>query len=268
MIATLAIGWGVVMAGATLLWVFATWRRDVSVIDIWWGPTFLALASVYAVRGGVLDAGGPVQGILLATIGTWALRLAVHIAVRGRGHGEDRRYREMREKAGASFRARSLVTVFWLQATLATLLSVPFLHALARPDGRDAGMAAGIGVVIWLAGFACEAIADGQLLRFQRDPASGGRVMDRGLWRFSRHPNYFGETLVWWGWAVLELATPARGWGALAALAMTVLLLRVSGVPLAERGAESRRPGYRAYVERTSAFVPWVPRARRANARP
>jgi steroid 5-alpha reductase family enzyme len=254
--------WGLLLLAATGLWLRSLRTRDVSVVDVAWGPAFVVASWAYALLLGMPR--GLAGRLLLATVTLWGLRLGLHIARRARGRGEDRRYREMRQKAAERFATRSLVTVFWLQATLAALLATPFLLAIAAPaeaSGPVACAAIAMGLAVWLAGFAFEAVADWQLLRFQRDATRGSRVMDRGLWRYSRHPNYFGECVLWWGWAILLLPTPARWLAPLAALGMTVLLLRVSGVPLVERGAESRRPGYAEYARRTSPFVPRPPRA-------
>jgi steroid 5-alpha reductase family enzyme len=266
MVTLFVAAWLALLAGGTALWLQSLRRRDVSVVDVSWGPAFAVAAWIYHAGAGAPR--GPAQLVLLATVTLWALRLALHIATRRRGHGEDRRYREMRQRAGASFPLRSLVFVFWLQATLAALLSLPFLLALALPDADGWGPLESAGLAVWAAGFLCEAVADWQLLRFQREAGSARRVMDRGLWGWSRHPNYFGEATLWWGWAIYGLGTGAGPWGFLTAAAMTVLLVRVSGVPLVEKGAEERRPGYRAYVERTSSFVPLPPRGPRPGARP
>ncbi len=197
---------------------------------------------------------------LLVTI--WGTRLAVHIARRARGQGEDRRYAAMREARGAAFWWQSLWTVFGLQATLATLLAAP-LYAVQASRLLDPRLFAA-GALLWAAGFAWESVADLQLTRFRADPSNRGRVLDTGLWRTSRHPNYFGEAVLWWGYGAMALASfPASGWAAAAAwsllapLAMTWLLLRVSGVVLLERTIADRRPEYARYVRTTSAFVPW-----------
>jgi steroid 5-alpha reductase family enzyme len=275
MLATFLVTWAVLLAGGAVLWAWSLKSRDVSIVDVFWGPAFVVSAWLYAALSDVPRDAAHLA--LLATVTLWGLRLAVHIAVRRRGHGEDRRYREMRQRAGERFASRSLVTIFWLQATLAALLAAPFLLTLASPDpggwgprgagSWNSGLLQTAGLAVWAIGFLFEATADAQLLRFQRDPTNRGKVMDRGLWRFSRHPNYFGESVLWWGWALFGLGTAAGPWGLLPALAMTLLLVKGSGVPLVEKGAESRRPGYRDYVERTSSFVPLPPRQAATRSR-
>lgn len=254
-LATWLLGWGICLAGAVLVWLLALARRDVSVVDVFWGLGFVALVWFDRLRGPEATT----AHLLLAVLVTvWGVRLAAHIAWRSRGRGEDRRYRAMRDEHGPSFRWRSLVTVFALQGTLVALLSVVFLAPQSTP-GLAIGPWIWVGVGLWAIGFAFEAVADFQLLRFQRRAGRQGRVLDSGLWRFSRHPNYFGEALLWWGYGAFAVAAGAP-WALLACLAMTLLVVKVSGIPLLEAGIESRRPGYAEYARRTSAFVPWFPR--------
>ncbi len=255
-ISTLFFIWAGCLAGGFVLWLVSVARRDVSLVDIFWGPGFVA-ATVFA--GLQAEASSPWQRLVLAMVAVWGLRLGAHIAWRGRGHGEDRRYAAMRQRRGAGFWWQSLFTVFGLQATLVALLCTPLVLVQLLPVVRPLWCVAGCAV--WMVGFVFEAVADAQLLAFQRDPASRGRVLDTGLWRYSRHPNYFGEALLWWGFGLCALGVPGGVWTPLyAPLAITLLLLRVSGVPMLEAGMASRRPGYRAYVERTSPFFPRRPR--------
>jgi steroid 5-alpha reductase family enzyme len=163
----------------------------------------------------------------------------------------------MRAAHGPAFRWRSLFTVFWLQVALATLLAAPLLAVQSAPHIAPLPFTAG--ALLWLAGFGWEAVADFQLARFRADPANRGRVLDTGLWRTSRHTNYFGEAALWWGYGVMAGAA-GRWWSLLAPLAMTWLLLRVSGVVLLEKDIAERRPEYARYVATTSSFVPWPPK--------
>jgi steroid 5-alpha reductase family enzyme len=259
---TWLVGWGGAVVGGLLLWGWSLLRRDASVVDIWWGPFFVALAGWFRFRGPEAE---PFHLLALAAVALWGVRLALHIAVRSRGQGEDRRYAAMRAAHGPRFRWVSLGTVFLLQATLATLLSAPLL-ALQSSAGISPALF-GVGLVLWLVGFLFEAVADAQLLAFRRNPESGGKVLDRGLWRFSRHPNYFGEAVLWWGYGVMGLAAGAT-WALFAPAAMTWLLLRVSGVTLLEKTIGTRRPEYEIYVRRTSAFLPLPPRPVEKEPRP
>ena len=255
MTTTLLLIWCACLGDGLALWSVSVARRDASIVDIFWGPAFVIAILLAWLRGGHPSVW---HHLLLAMVALWGLRLAVHIAWRGHGHGEDRRYAAMREHHGPRFRWVSLFTVFLLQGTLAALLSAPLVIVQLQPIVHPAWCLTG--AALWLLGFLCEAVADAQLLTFQRDPASRGKVLSSGLWRLSRHPNYFGESLLWWGYGAFALSVAGGFWTLYAPLAMTVLLLRVSGVPMLEAGIEKRRPGYREYIERTSSFVPWWPR--------
>jgi steroid 5-alpha reductase family enzyme len=232
---------------ALAAWGLATARRNVGLVDIFWPLFFLVAAGVYAAQG--VDARGLVVLILAAL---WGVRLAAYLAWRNWNAEEDRRYREIRARNEPHFALKSLYLVFGLQAVLAWLISAPLFAAFRGAD-LNAIDAAGIGLAAF--GLAFEAIADGQLARFKRDPANAGKVMDRGLWRYTRHPNYFGECCVWWGFWLIALAA-GGAWSVFAPLLLTFLLLRVSGVTLLEKDIGERRPAYREYVRRTNAFFP------------
>lgn len=267
-------GLAAVMVAATLLWLVSLRKRDASIADPFWAPGFLLLAVVYAAVGSGWGGGGGSTGVptddggptglgprgwvVLLLVAAWALRLGIYLLGRNRREGEDRRYRAMRERHGDAFGRVSLFTVFWLQAVLLWVVAMPLLAALAGPPGwtwLDA-----VGAAVAAAGVVMEAVADGQLRRFRADPANQGRVMDRGLWRYSRHPNYFANAVLWWG--LYLLAVSAGGWWtAVGPALMTFLLVRVSGVRLLESDMAQRRPEYADYVRRTPAFVPWKPRS-------
>jgi len=237
-----------------LTWVGSVVQRDASLVDRVWGLSFVVLAWTYAVAAGVWDAR---TLLALALVSIWGLRLSVFITWRNWGHGEDARYAAMRARRPDTFTRRSLVTVFLLQAVLSWLVSVPLLAATAV-EGGDLGVLDALAVLVWTVGFVFEAGGDQQLARFLADPANRGKVMDRGLWRYTRHPNYFGDTTVWWSFLLLALAVGAW-WGAAGRLLMTWLSVRVSGVALTERRmgrAGSTREGYEEYVRRTNAFFP------------
>lgn len=238
----------------TVAWLVSLVRRDAGVADVLWGPAFAALAWLHVARGEAADP----RGLLVAALVTaWGLRLGVHIAVRGRGRGEDPRYGAMRRTHGSRFWWVSLFTVFWLQGLILWTVALPLYTAQAGgafwwPDA--------LALACVVVGFGFEAVGDWQLQRFRADPANRGRVMDRGLWRYTRHPNYFGDALLWWGIFLFAAATRA-GWVTIVSpVLMTFLLLRVSGVTLLERGMAETRPGYADYVRRTNAFFPWWPR--------
>jgi steroid 5-alpha reductase family enzyme len=233
-------------------------KRDASIVDVFWGVGFVVAACVYALsREERTLRGDLVLG--LATL--WGLRLSLYILWRNRREGEDYRYREMREKSPGSFALRSLFTVFWFQALLLWGLSMPLYQAQAAgPEGLTPWD--GLGIGLFAVGFVFEAGGDWQLARFRGNPANQGKVMDRGLWRYTRHPNYFGDAVVWWSFFCFALATPRSLWTVYSPVVMTLLLMRVSGVPLLEKKLEKSKPGYRRYAEETNAFFPWLPRNR------
>ncbi|HEY1090869.1 MAG TPA: DUF1295 domain-containing protein, partial [Burkholderiaceae bacterium] len=193
----------------------------------------------------------------------WALRLALYIGLRNWGHGEDRRYRDMRARNQPYFGLKSLYLVFGLQAVLAWVVGWPLLVALVGPEARRSFEVLDvIGALLAAGGLLIETIADAQLARFRRDPAHADAVMDRGLWAWSRHPNYFGEACIWWGLGLMALAAQgwSGAWSLVSPVMMTLLLLKVSGVSLLEQDIGERRPAYRDYRVRTNAFFPWPPR--------
>jgi steroid 5-alpha reductase family enzyme len=252
--------WTLYLAGlaVTSLLLLSTWlvsiiKRDVSIVDSTWSLMLFAMALTYtgpAWLNGGLSARAM---LLLLLVGAWALRLAVHISWRNRGGEEDRRYQAIRRRHEPGFAFKSLYLVFGLQGLLAWFISLPLLAAAT--GSSHPGMLDALAVLVWLTGFGFETAADAQLAAFRARPQNRDRVLDSGLWRYSRHPNYFGECAIWWGFYLLAVA--AGGWWSFPApLLMTVLLLRVSGVTLLERDISDRRPGYRAYVQHTNAFIP------------
>ena len=233
-----------------LTWIVSFFKRDVGIVDSTWSLMFLGMAIVYALTGGELSARG---ALTLVLVSAWALRLSVYVTWRNWGEDEDRRYQAIRRNHQPGFAFKSLYLVFGLQGLLAWFISLPLLAAAT--GAGPLGMLDAVAVLVWATGFAFEAIADAQLAAFKARAKNRGAVLDTGLWRYTRHPNYFGECLIWWGYYLLALA--AGGWWALPApLLMTFLLLRVSGVALLEREIGERRPAYRDYVCATNAFVP------------
>jgi steroid 5-alpha reductase family enzyme len=240
-----------------LLWLLSLRLRDASIVDIWWGPGIAAIAGVaYAVTGG----GHPRRTLLLGLAALWALRLGSYLLWRNAGRGEDPRYQAMRRHFGARFGWISLVSVFGLQGVLQWIVALPLQLALLDPGPERLGALDALGLAVFGFGLLFETIGDLQLARFRADPGQKGHVMDRGLWRYTRHPNYFGDCVAHWGIFLVALATP-WGWvGVIGPLTLTVLLLRVSGVALLERSIGKRRPAYADYQRRTSAFLPRPPR--------
>jgi steroid 5-alpha reductase family enzyme len=252
--ATMALSAGAVLALLLLAWLVSLRLRDVSIVDVAWGLGFVAVAWVAFATG---EGDGARRTLLAVLVTVWGLRLAGYIGARKLRHpGEDPRYGAWRARWGDRFWIVSLFNVFLLQAVLVWVVSLPVQAASAQEGGLGALDA--LGVALWAVGVFFEGVGDAQLARFKADPSHRGTVMDRGLWRYTRHPNYFGDFCVWWGIGLIALS--AGAWWSLAGPAVvTLLLTRVSGKDHLERSMASR-PGYAAYVERTSGFVPRPPR--------
>lgn len=236
-----------------LFWLLSLYRRNAGVVDLGWPLMFVMAAWIWFPAA----AGGAGHWLVLGLVTLWGLRLHLHLYWRNLGQPEDRRYRAIRANNGAGFWWKSLFIVFALQGVLAWLASWVIYGALA--GGGSAGVLVIAGTAVAVGGLVMEAVADWQLARFKSDPNNAGRVLQSGLWRYSRHPNYFGECCFWWGIFLFALAAGAW-WSLLSPVLMTVLLLKVSGVSLLEKDIGERRPAYRYYVQTTPAFIPGRPR--------
>ena len=253
-LASFGYGLAAMCVSGTLLWLVSLAKRNVSIVDSLWSLMFLIGAIVYA--GGAPES-APRVTLVLALTALWAVRLSAYITWRNWGEGEDHRYQAMRANRPETFPYRSLVTVFYLQAVLASLVALPLLAAIRGTAPLGLLDYAGIG--LWVFGMYFEVVGDAQLARFKADPANKGQVLDTGLWRYTRHPNYFGEFCLWWGFYLI--AAGAGGWWSVPGpLLISVLLLKVSGVTLLEKDISERRPAYRDYIEKTNAFFPGPPR--------
>jgi steroid 5-alpha reductase family enzyme len=256
------LGLGVVAVVAAATWLLSLLRRNVAIVDSVWSLMFVMLAVTYAAAA-ALGTGaafplGPRGVLLLVLVSVWALRLSIYITVRNWGHGEDRRYQAIRARNEPNFAVKSLYLVFVLQAVMAWIISLPLLGGILSPS--PLGILDFLGVGLWLLGFTFEAGGDWQLARFKSDPANQGRVMDRGFWRLTRHPNYFGDFCIWWGFYLMA-ASGAAWWSLAGPVLMSVLLMRVSGVTLLEKDIGERRPKYAEYARRTNAFFPGAPKS-------
>jgi steroid 5-alpha reductase family enzyme len=230
------------------------------VVDVFWGIGF----AVVAVVSLVLSAGhgDDTRRWLAAGLTVlWGLRLAVHIGRRGRGQPEDPRYEQLLSRARGDRTLYALRMVYLLQAVSLWFISWPVQVAAYEPDA--AGVVTWLGVAVFALGLFFEAVGDAQLQRFRADPANRGRVLDHGLWRFTRHPNYFGDTCVWWGLWLVAAASWVWLVAIVSPLTMTYLLTRRTGKPLLEAHLSDTRPGYAEYVTRTSGFVPLPPKRAR-----
>ncbi|MDY6837001.1 MAG: DUF1295 domain-containing protein [Thermodesulfobacteriota bacterium] len=244
------------LAYMACLWPVSLLKKDASIADIFWGLGFVMIAwlSFFLTDGYVVR-----KMLIVSLTSIWGIRLFLHILLRNKGKGEDPRYVAMRKSRGKKFWWVSLFTVFLLQGFLLWVVSMPLQLGQLAPLPAAFTWLDGLGLFIWTVGFTFEAVGDWQLARFLKNPENRGSVMNRGLWAYSRHPNYFGESLIWWGVYVIALAAPGTFWGIIGPATITFLLLKVSGVPMLEETLREQ-PEYRAYIEKTSAFFPWFPR--------
>jgi len=249
---------GLVILGLmTLLWLVSLALKNSSIVDIFWGTGFVIVtwvAFALAPEGGVAR-----KWLLSALVTIWGLRLSLYILWRNWGKPEDFRYQVWRKEAGSAWWWRSFFKVFILQGVILWVVATPLIavHVSSQPERLT--WLDYLAVVIWLVGFYFEAAGDWQLARFKANPANKGKVLDRGVWRYTRHPNYFGDAAQWWAYYLLALAT-GGWWTIFSPIIMTALLMRVSGVTLLEKTLKEEKPGYKEYIETTSEFIPWFPR--------
>lgn len=245
-----------VMGGMAVMWLVSLALKDSGIVDVVWGLVFVVVAWIGVAMGTGVES----RRLMLAAMVTiWGLRLAIRIGRRNLGKPEDFRYAAWRREAGDAWWWRSLFKVFWLQGVVALVVALPLMAAAVGKTPEGLTLVDYLGALIWLVGLGFESIGDAQLDRFKADPANKGRIIRSGLWRYTRHPNYFGDALLWWGFGVVALLTP---WGVPALVGpalMSFLLVKVSGVAMLER-AMSSRPGWDEYARRTNAFIPWFPR--------
>ena len=239
-----------IAALAVIGWLISVAKRNVGIVDSLWSLFFLLATLVFA---GVNAANGPRAALLIVMVSLWALRLSGYITRRNHGEPEDRRYQAIRAANEPGFAWKSFFIVFALQGVLAAVIATPLVVGIGSPAPLN--VVDGLGVALWAFGFAFEWIGDRQLARFKGDAANRGQVMDTGLWRYTRHPNYFGEATLWWGYYLVAVAGGGE-WTIFAPLVMAFLLLKVSGVRLLEKDIGERRPAYADYIARTNAFFP------------
>ena len=243
-----------VIAMMTALWVLSLILKNSSIVDIFWGTGFVIvnLSAYYFSQHSTL------QKLLTIIVTLWGLRLSIHIFLRNHRKPEDFRYAQWRKEQGLRWRWISFFKVFLLQGILMWIIAAPLLAVQTFSNVSSLIVVNVVGIVIWGIGFFFEAVSDYQLVRFKSDSQHQGKLMTSGLWRYSRHPNYFGDTLQWWGFYLLAAAS-GYWWTIFSPVIMTLLLLRVSGVTLLEKAMKTR-PGYEEYIRTTNAFIPWIPR--------
>ncbi|WP_297086052.1 DUF1295 domain-containing protein [uncultured Draconibacterium sp.] len=247
----------IILAFVSLLWLISIFLVNVSIIDIFWGFAYVLVNSSYFFQ---LSEWHLRNIVLLVLVSLWGIRLSLHLAWRNWGKGEDFRYREFRRKYGEQrYWWISFFQTFLLQGALVMLISLPLLAAQYNTANSQLNGFDYLGIAFWLLGFVFESGGDLQLAMFKRKPKNKGKLLTTGFWRYTRHPNYFGDAAVWWGFAFFSLAADAY-WPIVGAVIMTWLLLKISGVALLEKTLVSTKPGYREYMEKTSAFIPWFPK--------
>jgi steroid 5-alpha reductase family enzyme len=256
---TIILGWNLAAVIAMMFcgWLLSLIVKNVTLVDCLWGLGFVLIAWItFGSAEGYL--GRKVLIVALTTI--WGLRLSSHLAWRNWGKGEDPRYGAWRCASGQRFWIISLFKVFLLQALFLWIIALAIQYGQISPQPTHLTWLDAAGFVIWLIGFLFESVSDWQLAQFKAVPGNKGKVMDRGLWSYSRHPNYFGDCMVWWGLFVIALSTPHSWWTVISPLVISAVLLKMTGVPLMEKTIVETRPGYREYIRRTSAFFPWFPK--------
>ncbi len=249
-------GLAIILVLMIAFWVISLVLKNSSIVDIFWGTGFVIAAWVYFF----LSSEGFIwRKVLIASLVTiWGLRLSIHILLRNWGKPEDFRYQKWRKEAGTRWWWQSYFKVFFLQGLLLWIISAPLLAAQWKGLPAALTILDILGIGIWMIGFFFEAVGDAQLTRFRSNPQNKGKVLDSGVWRFTRHPNYFGDATQWWAYFIIALAA-GDWWAIFSPIIMTLLLLKVSGVALLEKSMETR-PGYKEYVQKTSPFIPWFPK--------
>lgn len=240
---------------ATGVWILSLIRKDVGIIDSFWSLFFVTALFFWMGPNPEIT---PRLVLCSALVVTWALRLSIYLTFRNWGKPEDRRYQDIRRRNQPFYAIKSLFYVFYLQVILAWVVALPLLPTIK--SGAPLGGWDVLGATLFVTGLLMESIADAQMARFKASAPLKGSVMDQGLWRYSRHPNYFGEALLWWGFILMTLAAGGSPWLILSPLFMTFLLLKVSGIPLLEADLMQRSPAYRRYLETTSSFWPRPPK--------
>jgi steroid 5-alpha reductase family enzyme len=247
----------IILVLVTLLWIWSVFIKNVSIVDIFWGVGFVVVNAFYVYMSGELN---PRKILILVLVSIWGLRLGIYLAIRNIGKGEDFRYQEFRRNYGPKrYWWFSYFQTFLLQGVLIMIVSLPLLGVNSSSNSGDLKVLDYIGIVIWLIGFTFEAGGDYQLMRFKRDVRNKGKVLNTGFWKYTRHPNYFGDSAVWWAYALFSIAAGSY-WQIIGSVVMTLLIIKISGVALLEKTLNNTKPQYREYIEKTNSFFPWFPK--------
>ncbi len=241
----------------TLLWLWSIVIKNVSIVDIFWGFGFVAVNAFYVFMSGEMT---PRKILILLLVAIWGLRLTIYLAIRNIGKGEDYRYQEFRRNYGAErYWWFSYFQTFLLQGALIMIVSLPLLGISASKQSGNLNLFDYIGILIWIIGFTFEAGGDLQMAYFKRNPENKGKVLNTGFWKYTRHPNYFGDSVVWWAFALFSIAAGGY-WQIIGSIVMTFLLVKVSGVAMLEKTLRISKPQYQEYIRKTSSFFPWFPK--------
>lgn len=240
-----------------LLWLISVFIKNASIVDLFWGFGFVVINSYYAFTIEDLSFRNIV---LLVLVSIWGLRLSVYLASRNIGKGEDFRYQEFRKKYGPErYWWVSFFQTFLLQGFLMMLISTPLTGANFSTENKEINFIDYIAIIVWFIGFVFESGGDWQLARFKANADNKGKVLNTGFWKYTRHPNYFGDSAVWWAFGLFSIAA-GNYWLALGSVLMTLLIIKVSGVALLEKSLTKAKPQYEEYIQKTSAFFPWFPK--------
>lgn len=247
----------IILILVTLLWVLSVIIKNASIVDLFWGFGFVVVNTFYVFMSGDLNAR---KLLLFVLVTIWGLRLSIYLTWRNAGKGEDFRYKEFRRKYGIErYWWFSYFQVFLLQGVLIMLVSLPLLGANLGNHSNNLYGLDYLGILVWLIGFVFEAGGDFQLTRFKQNHKNKGKVLNTGLWKYTRHPNYFGDTVIWLSFAIFSIAAGSY-WQIVGAVLMTWLIVKVSGVSLLEKSLNNSKPQYREYIQKTSSFFPWFPK--------
>ncbi len=257
MLQVMLIGLLAIMIYMTAIWLVSLLMKNAGIVDIFWGPGFALASWVYFLL--TPDGFSSRKLLIVALVSIWGLRLGWHIGRRNIGHAEDYRYQEWRKSNGAIWWWKSFFQVFVLQGFLMWIISTPLMLAQFAPEPANLTVLDLLGVFLWVIGFTFEALGDWQLTRFKADSTNKGKVMRTGLWRYTRHPNYFGDATLWWGYFLIALSVPNGFISIFAPILMTVMLMRVSGVALLEQNLKKTKPEYADYIATTNSFFPGSP---------
>ena len=247
----------IILILVTLLWIWSVFIKNVSIVDIFWGLGFVVVNTFYVFMSGELNAR---KIVILTLVCIWGFRLAIYLAIRNIGKGEDFRYQEFRQNYGPKrYWWFSYFQTFLLQGILIMIISLPLLGINYNNINGNLEILDYLGIIIWIIGFTFETVGDFQLSNFKRDPKNKGKILHTGLWKYTRHPNYFGDSAVWWAYGIFSIAAGSY-WQAIGAVIMTLLILKISGVSLLEKTLKETKPQYKEYIQKTSSFIPWFPK--------